>query len=536
MTISGGLLANNKVYDTNTSATIAITGTQTLAGLVGSDVGTTNVSVSSTGPYTGATFSQPDVGSGLTVTPATSVVNGLTTMTGVTLTGVAAGNYYVTGVGPQILTANITPAPLVITQGSAPSVMYNGAAQTGVNTYTQSGLLTGSSITGFATNTAATGTHVGTYTGSISGATGSNLTNYNISYVNGSLAITPYIIDPATCASPCSVPNIAASANNKVYDTTTTASGALTAQNLFAGDSLTVNYGSANFNNANVGNTKPVTFATITISGPSAADYAILGGGSATATANITPAPLTISGLIAANKQYDGNTVAVVTGTPAIAGLLGSDTSTLTGSVLSGTFASSNPATGVGVTANLSSLFLGNSNYYIAGVTFPLTADITSPPQTINNMEVVTNQVATQAQLFTVAPVPLINQNKSDIIYVRDKDDLGKYMQAIEVPSSGAFKFPVPDQIVQDLINVSGENASTTNQLSVYRLLLLPRGTRLVATLADGSPLPAGVQFTPANKNFSVPKLGEVTLPLSVKVTLMRGNEVLSDKTMVVTK
>ncbi|MEA9569152.1 hypothetical protein, partial [Polynucleobacter sp. AP-Nickl1-40-C4] len=85
-------------------------------------------------------------------------------------------------------------------------------------------------------------------------------------------------------------------------------------------------------------------------------------------------------------------------------------------------------------------------NYYIADVTFPLVADITSPPQTINNMAIVQQQVAAEAP--QERPTGLIK--KGEIIYVRDKDNLPEYMQAIEVPSSGAFKFPVPDQIIQE--------------------------------------------------------------------------------------
>jgi len=125
---------------------------------------------------------------------------------------------------------------------------------------------------------------------------------------------------------------------------------------------------------------------------------------------------------------------------------------------------------------------------------------------------------------------------KGELIYVRDKDNLPEYLQAIEVPSSGAFKFPVPDQIIQDLINLSGENVPSTQQAGSYKLLLLPKGSRLVVTLPDGAALPAGIKYDAASKNFTVPKLGEVTLPLSVKVTLMRGNKVLSQKIMVVTK
>jgi hypothetical protein len=111
--ISAGLAANNKIYDATTAATIGVAGHQSLAGVLGNDI----VSVSSGGTYTGAAFSQSNVGAGLIVTPVTSVVNGLTTMTGVALTGAAADNYYVTGLGSQTLTANITPKPITISAG-----------------------------------------------------------------------------------------------------------------------------------------------------------------------------------------------------------------------------------------------------------------------------------------------------------------------------------------------------------------------------------------------------------------------------------
>jgi len=719
LTISSGLSANSKVYDTTNAATIGVTGAQTLAGVLGSDAA--NLSVNSSGPYTG-TFSQTTVGVSLTVTPATTttVINGqnYTTMSGASLSGSAAGNYYIAGVGPQTLTADITKAPLTITAnnqasfvtqnigslsysqvgllgsdaiggvtqattatsssaantypitvsaatgaamanyqityvpgtytivpagqvlitttgtstvyGTAPSfanptVAYATSGGTvinplsfvssvtvnGVTTYTYSDGLstptvitfnfapvnpvnsasgnlsvktyglsaanftkTGTNVTSLsavvsgdltvtprpvtisaiaatyqynastrnqldsisspgiiagdavAINGLASGKNVGTY-GSGLAVSGADTKDYLFTLNNANLTITPYVVNFGAASGPA----ITATANSRVYNTTTIASGALAMTNLFPGDVVNVGYASAAFYNANVGSAKTVTFNGVTLSGPAAANYAV-GSGAITASANITPAPVTISGLLAANKQYDGNTKAVVSGSPLIAGLLGSDTSTLTGTVLSGVFAASNPGKGIGVTANLTSLVLGNSNYYIAGVTFPLTAEITSPPQTINNMAVVQQQVA---QEF-VPERPSDRIKKGELIYVRDKDDLKQYMQAIEVPSSGAFKFPVPDQIIQDLINLSGENVPSTQQAGSYKLLLLPKGSRLVVTLPDGAALPAGIKYDAASKNFTVPKLGEVTLPLSVKVTLMRGNKVLSQKIMVVTK
>jgi len=184
-----------------------------------------------------------------------------------------------------------------------------------------------------------------------------------------------------------------------------------------------------------------------------------------------------------------------------------------------------------GIYAITQGSLLQNANYS-SMVYVPSTLTIGLAPQTINNMAVVQQQVA---QEF-VPERPSDRIKKGELIYVRDKDNLPEYLQAIEVPSSGAFKFPVPDQIIQDLINLSGENVPSTQQASGYKLLLLPKGSRLVVTLPDGAALPAGIKYDAGSKKFTVPKLGEVTLPLSVKVTLMRGNKVLSQKIMVVTK
>ena len=91
VTVSSGLTANNKVYDATTAATIS-SNNVSLSGVIAGD--TANVKLSTNG-YT-ATFSSAAVGSGKAVT-----------VSGLTLTGSAAGNYTLTQ--PAGLTANITP-------------------------------------------------------------------------------------------------------------------------------------------------------------------------------------------------------------------------------------------------------------------------------------------------------------------------------------------------------------------------------------------------------------------------------------------
>jgi hypothetical protein len=92
VTITSGIAANNKVYDTTTTATLT-SNSVVLAGVLSGD--TANVKLSTNG-YT-ANFASASAGTGIGVT-----------VSGLTLTGSAAANYILTQ--PAGLTANITAA------------------------------------------------------------------------------------------------------------------------------------------------------------------------------------------------------------------------------------------------------------------------------------------------------------------------------------------------------------------------------------------------------------------------------------------
>ena len=104
-----------------------------------------------------------------------------------------------------------------------------------------------------------------------------------------------------------------ASASNKVYDGTTTATTALTFSGLIGSETLGQTVGST-FDNKNVGTGKSVTVNSITLAdgtnGGLAANYSISTG--QTTTADVTAKALTVSGITASNKIYDGNTVATI--------------------------------------------------------------------------------------------------------------------------------------------------------------------------------------------------------------------------------
>jgi len=85
---------------------------------------------------------------------------------------------------------------------------------------------------------------------------------------------------------------ISAIGQDRIYDGTKDATVTLS-DNRVEGDILTVNYGSANFTDKNVGDNKPVVVVGITVSGASAGNYSF--SNTVDTTADITPELLTIT-------------------------------------------------------------------------------------------------------------------------------------------------------------------------------------------------------------------------------------------------
>src|SRR5574343_447781 len=105
---------------------------------------------------------------------------------------------------------------------------------------------------------------------------------------------------------------------------------------------------------------------------------------------DITKANLTVSGLAAQNNVYDGNTNATLSGTATLAGVIGSDAVSLSGSApTTGAFADKNAGSAKSVSASLTGLSLSGSdagNYQISGLTSPLAADITKANLTVSGL------------------------------------------------------------------------------------------------------------------------------------------------------
>nr|WP_254257901.1 YDG domain-containing protein [Methylobacter tundripaludum] len=165
-------------------------------------------------------------------------------------------------------------------------------------------------------------------------------------------------------------------ANNKVYDGTTTATLAGTAAltGIIGTDAVTIAPGiiSASFGDKNMGAGKAMSLSGVTLSGTDAGNYTL--NGAASLTGIITAKALTVSGLTALNKVYDGNTTATLGGTAAISAL-GSDVVTL-GGTATGAFADKNVAAGKAVTVSGLALSGADAGNYTVVQQPGLVADI----------------------------------------------------------------------------------------------------------------------------------------------------------------
>lgn len=325
---------SNKTYDGNTTATVT---DLTLNGFVDGD----EVSPSATTPD--ATFTDPNVANGITVTVTEAV----------TLNGDDAGNYTLTT--PITGTADIIEKEITVTPDAEQTKIYGDADPT--LTYTNTVLVEGDAFSGLLGRD--TGEDVDSYTFSL----GTLDLGSNYALTLG--ASDPFVIT----ARPLT---ITATPNTKVYDgnVSSVAVPIITSGSLVEGDEE--NFVQV-YSNANVGTGKWLT-PSGTAGENEGNNYSYTFSPSYITGGVITEKELTIFGLSAADKVYDGNTEAVVSGTPSLDGVVGSDDVSLSGGA-SGSFDDLN----VGErTVNVSGFSLAGANSGNYTLTMPeLNANIT---------------------------------------------------------------------------------------------------------------------------------------------------------------
>jgi trimeric autotransporter adhesin len=342
-TLTINAVAQNKVYDGTTSATITFSDNRFSGD---------QLIVSGT-----AVYSDKNAGTGKTVQ-----------VTGISLSGTGQGNYIFNTT--TATTADITRKPLTISSFSASNKVYDSTTDAIITGGSiESGVITGddvsiSQITGtFSDKNAGAGKIVKISGGQLGGTDGGN---YSITSLDTTTAdITPR---PLTIT-PDALTRIYGNAN-PVYDT-------MTGDNLASGDVLGASTVSATATERSGIGTYVLTPGAASFTSGSSSNYTIT---YASGTLTIVPRSLTISGISAENKVYDGTTTSTVnTSSVVYTGLLSGDDVTV-----SATGAFENKNAGNQKTVVLTSSYNGDAmdNYIITGQN-TATADITPAVLTV---------------------------------------------------------------------------------------------------------------------------------------------------------
>ncbi|MFN9196648.1 MAG: beta strand repeat-containing protein, partial [Planctomycetaceae bacterium] len=353
--LTGTFTAASRTYD---GTTVAADSNRQLTGVVSltDEIGnTTTDDVSLTGGT--AEFDTKNVGNGKTVT-----------LSGASLTGDDANNYTLSSVDTttaDIAKKDITGTFTVSnkTYDATNAATISGRNLVGVETVDAATVsLSGGSAT-FSNSSAADGKTViaGALAGwSLDGVDAGNYTLTSVANTTANITKRDLIVT--------------ATASNKTYDRTTTASVTLSTDELAIDvGTLSVTFGAANFVDANAGDGKTVNVTSLSLSGVGARNYQ-LPSTSVTTTANIAKADLTRSFTVDPTKTYDGGTAATVTGSNVL-GVLGDDNVTVSG--VTATYATKNVATNKPVTGTGTLGGAQAGNYSITSVT-PRTANITA--------------------------------------------------------------------------------------------------------------------------------------------------------------
>lgn len=174
-------------------------------------------------------------------------------------------------------------------------------------------------------------------------------------------------------------------ANSKEYDGNISASintSSIALENIVTGhENVTISNVTISFEDKNVGSSKPISLSDVQLSGSDSLKYSVSYIGSPTTTADITTKVLTVSGAVASNKVYDGNTNAEITGA-FLEGINSGDD--IFFDELIGSFSNKNVGTNKTVSPAITIAGTDSENYTLSPPS-ELTADIIAKEITISN-------------------------------------------------------------------------------------------------------------------------------------------------------
>jgi filamentous hemagglutinin family protein len=338
-----GVSAAGKDYDGDADADLS---GGSLVGIVGSeDVEFTAGS---------GTFSSKNVGTWMV------------TATGYALTGDDAGNYTLTQ--PTVADAAISAKVLTLTGVSAAGKDYDGNDAAALSGGTLVGIVGGEDVAFAAGTGTFSSKNVGTWTVTASGYTlsGDDAGNYTLTQ--------PAVANAAVSAKALTLGGITATDKDYDGDTDADLSGG-TLFGVVGSEDVSFVSGSGVFASRNAG-TWSITTTGYALSGDDAGNYTL--AQPTVANATIVPKAITLSGVSAAGKEYDGDADAVISG-GALVGTVGGDDVEF--SAGSGLFASKNAGTW-SVTASGYTLIGDDAGNYT--LTQPTIANATISPRTLN--------------------------------------------------------------------------------------------------------------------------------------------------------
>ena len=280
---------------------------------------------------------------------------------------------------PQLYALN----RIVAVAPSAVTTVYGNGTQTLPAQYY--GLRAGDTVTSQATTAGiTTTTPVGTYTFSGTGASASNAA-YRFVYLPGQVTVTPRALSLS---------------GTRTYDgTTNLASSIFTLSNLANGESLTLS-GLGTMGDKNAGFGKSISLGTLLLgngNGGLASNYTLTGG---THSVDIAKAALTLTGMAAGNKTYDGTTAATMVVAGTLAGAALDDEISFSSSGAS--FDDKNVGTGKTVTISGITLSGADAGNYTIASTATSTANISQRILNLSGNRVYNGSVDLSASIFAL--------------------------------------------------------------------------------------------------------------------------------------
>jgi len=355
-----------KTYDGTTAAVFSGTNA-TVSGLINGD------SASVTGSY-----ADKNAGSGIGVTASSiSVTHG----------GIPVYGYAGTSPSVSANIGQIDRATLSASIVGDPTKTYNGTttAELTSSNYQLAGFVAGEgasvnqpSSVGYDSADAGARTISATFSPTNFVANnGTNLSNYNLpASATGAGTINP---------APLYISGVLAT--DKTYDRSTNdplnTSGA-TLHGIIGSDNVSLDRSGAAgvFATSNAGSNLAVTASGFALTGSKAADYSLIQPQSL--SANISQATLSITGVTANNKTYDGTTAATLsTGSATLNGVVSGDTLTLGTGSASGAFASSDAGSNIAVSASGFTISGAGASNYSLSQPSGLTANIAQKAITV---------------------------------------------------------------------------------------------------------------------------------------------------------